>query len=332
MRIFRHHRDIPDGFKSGVVAIGNFDGVHRGHQALMAEAKRLAGERNAIFAVLAFEPHPQEFFRRGAECFRLTPFRTKARLIAEQGADAMFALPFDAAMAANSAQDFILDVLIDGIGAGAVVVGADFRFGKGRAGDAAVLAYMGGMEGLGVTIFPAVEDEHHGKISSSRIRAALKAGHPEEAAQLLGHCWTVESRVEHGDGRGRTIGVPTANMRIDDYLAPAFGVYAVRATVMEDDTPAGRYDGVANFGIRPMFEVPVPLLETWLFDFSDDLYGKHLAVELLAYLRPEAKFSDLEALKMQIEADAQAARKVLDATAWRAANEALRLDGRGACW
>ncbi len=311
MRIFRHYQDVPDEFKGGVVAIGNFDGVHRGHQALMAEARQLAAERNAIFGVLAFEPHPQEFFRPGAESFRLTPFRTKSRLIAEQCADAMFALNFDGTMATKSAQDFILDVLIDGLGAGCVVVGDDFRFGKGRAGDTAMLAYMGEMEGLGVVVFPPVEDERHGKISSSRIRTALKSGRPDEAADLLGHCWTIESRVEHGDGRGHLIGVPTANMRIDGYLAPAFGIYAVRATVLVDDNPVGRYDGVANYGIRPMFEVQTPLFETWLFDFEGDLYGKHLAVELVAYLRPEAKFPDLDSLKKQIAADAKAARAAL---------------------
>jgi riboflavin kinase/FMN adenylyltransferase len=313
MRIFRHYDDIPDEFKGGVVAIGNFDGVHRGHQALLAETHKLAAERNAIFGVLAFEPHPQEYFRRSAECFRLTPFRTKARLLSAQRADAMFALGFDKTMAETTAQDFILDVLIGGLGAGAVVVGSDFQFGKGRAGDTAVLAYMGEMEGLGVTIFPPVEDERHGKISSSRIRKALKEGRPREAADLLGHFWTVESRVEQGDGRGRAIGVPTANMRIDGYLEPAFGVYVVRATIMEEDKPAGRFNGVANLGIRPMFESPVPLLESWLFNFSGDLYGSHLSVELVDYLRPEARFDTLDALKRQIEEDANAARAVLDA-------------------
>lgn len=314
MRIFRHYNDVPDECKGGVVAIGNFDGVHRGHQALLAEARRCARERNAIFGVLAFEPHPREYFRPSAECFRLTPFRTKARLLAQQGSEAMFALPFDRAMAETSAQDFILEVLINGLGAGAVVVGSDFQFGKGRAGNTAVLSYMGEMEGLGVIVFPAVEDERHGKISSSRIRRALKEGRPREAADLLGHCWTIESRVEHGDGRGRTIGVPTANMRIDGYLAPAFGVYAVRATIMDDDRPAGHFDGVANVGIRPMFESPVPLLETWLFEFSGELYGRHLAVELVEYLRPEARFDSLDALKRQIDADANVARAVLDAS------------------
>jgi len=311
MRILRHYQDIPDAFKGGVIAIGNFDGVHRGHQTLMAEARQLAAERNAIFGVLAFEPHPQEYFRPGAECFRLTPFRTKARLIAEQGADAMFALTFDAAMSAMSAQEFILDVLVDGLGASCVVVGDDFRFGKGRAGDTAMLGYMGEMEGLGVVVIPPVEDERHGKISSSRIRTALKSGRPDEAAELLGHHWAIESRVEHGEKRGRLIGFPTANMRVDGYLSPAFGIYAVRATMIEDDKPVGRYDGVASYGIRPMFEVEAPLFETWLFDFDGDLYGKHLAVELVAYLRPEAKFPDLETLREQISVDAQAARAAL---------------------
>ena len=313
MRIFRHWNDVPEQFKGGVIAIGNFDGVHRGHQALLAETRRLATERSAIFGVLAFEPHPQEYFRPSTECFRLTPFRTKARLLAEQGADAMFALTFDKVMAGTSAQDFILDVLLAGLGAGGVVVGSDFQFGKGRAGNTTVLSYMGDMEGLGVTIFPPVEDDRHGKISSTRIRQALKEGRPREAADLLGHCWTIESRVEHGDGRGRTIGFPTANMHIHGYLAPAFGVYAVRATAMEDERPTARFDGVANFGIRPMFESPEPLLETWLFDFSGDLYGRHMAVELVDYLRPEARFDSLDALKHQIDSDAKAARAALDA-------------------
>jgi riboflavin kinase/FMN adenylyltransferase len=232
-------------------------------------------------------------------------------LLAEQGVDAMYALPFDAEMAAKSAQDFVLDVLVDALAVGQIVVGPDFRFGKGRSGDTTVLAYMGEMEGFGVTIVEPVIDDAHGKISSTRIRDALKAGRPDEAARLLGHHWTIEARVEHGDKRGRTIGVPTANMRLDDYLKPAFGVYAVRATIMENDVAVGRHDGVANLGIRPMFETDTPLLETWLFDFDGDLYGKHLAVELVSYIRPEAKFSDLDALKAQIAKDAEDAKKEL---------------------
>ena len=311
MKIFRHYEQVPDAFRGAVVAVGNFDGVHRGHRALIAEAETLAGERGAPLAILAFEPHPQEFFRPSPESFRLTPFRTKARLLAELGVDAMFALPFDAQMAAKSAQDFVLDVLVNGLGAGCVVVGKDFQFGKGRAGNASVLAYMGEMEGFGVDLFDPVAAEGTEKISSTSIREALKHGRPEDAARLLGHYWAVEARVEHGNKRGRTIGVPTANMRLLDCLHPAFGVYAVRASVVEDEKVIARHAGVANFGIRPMFETPTPLLETWLFDFDGDLYGKHLSVELIAYLRPEMDLSNLDALKTQIAKDAEAAKAIL---------------------
>lgn len=315
MKIFRHYNDVTDAFKGAVVAVGNFDGVHRGHQALIAEAKRLAEERGAPLGVLAFEPHPQEFFRPSPESFRLTPFRAKARLIAEQGADVLFALNFDAEMAGKSAQDFVLDVLVKGLGVGCVVVGKDFQFGKGRAGNVAVLSYMGEMEGFGVTVFEPVLENAADKISSTHIREALKAGKPEEAAKLLGHWWSVEARVEHGSARGRTIGFPTANMRIDDCLRPAFGVYAVRATIVEDDKPAATHDGVANFGIRPMtmFKVDTPLLETYLFDFDGDLYGKHLQIEFAHFIRGELKLSGLDALKVQIAKDSEAAEAALKA-------------------
>jgi riboflavin kinase/FMN adenylyltransferase len=311
MKIFRRYQDVPDAYKGAVVAVGNFDGVHLGHQALIGAARDMARERGAPLGVLAFEPHPQEFFRPSPESFRLTPFRAKARLIAELGADILYALAFDAEMAAKPAEDFVTDVLLGGLGVGAIVIGRDFQFGKGRAGNTTMLAYMGEMEGFGVTIFEPVGGDGHDKISSTQIRDALKAGRPEEAARLLGHFWSVEARVEHGDKRGRTIGFPTANMKLTDCLKPAFGVYAVRAKIIEDDKVVSSHDGVANFGIRPMYEVDVPLLETYLFDFEGDLYGKHMAVELIAYLRPEAKLDGLEALKAQIAKDSNAARTIL---------------------
>ena len=312
MRIFRHIADVPDAFKGAVVAVGNFDGVHLGHRALIGEAARLAAERGAALAVLVFEPHPQEFFRPGNEPFRLTPFRIKSHLIAALGVDAMFALAFDAELAHKSAQDFVLDILVDGLGVGCVVVGRDFQFGEGRAGDTAVLAYMGEMEGFSVVVFDADAAGGGGKISSTGIRAALKAGKPEEAARLLGHPFAVEGRVEQGDRRGQTLGFPTANMRLDGHLRPAFGIYAVRVAVLEDDKVVSRHDGVANLGIRPMFESAEPLVEAHLFDFSGDLYGKHLLVELIAYLRPEAKFAGVEELKVQMRKDCDAARAALD--------------------
>jgi len=311
MQVYRHFHDLAPQAKGAVVALGNFDGVHRGHQALLGEARRVAREQEAPFGVLVFEPHPQEFFRPQAEPFRLTPFRARVRLMQGLGADILYALPFDAGMAARSAQDFVMDILVKGLGVRHIVIGADFLFGKGRAGDAAVLAYMGEMEGFGVTVFePVAAGSGEAKISSSDIRRALEDGRPDMAAALLGHWWSVEARVEHGDARGRTLGFPTANLKFEGALRPAYGVYAVRVRIEES---GGHHDGVANFGVRPMFESKEPLLEAHLFDFSDDLYGKHLAVEFVAYLRGEAKFADLDALKAQMAKDAASARVALEA-------------------
>lgn len=311
MKIFRHYGDVPDSCRGAAVAIGNFDGVHLGHQALIARARALADKLKAPLGVLAFEPHPQEFFRPDAECFRLTPFRTKARLLAGQGVEIMYAIPFDSEMANRTADEFVRDVLVTGLGVRAVIIGADFRFGKGRAGDAAFLIEAGQRYGFAVEVFSTVIAHGAEKISSSEIRTALTNGRPEEAAKLLGHFWTIEARVEHGDGRGRELGFPTANLRLDGYLKPTFGVYAVRTTILENQLPAGTYSGVANIGIRPMFRTDAPLLEVFLFDFSGDLYGKHLAVELVSYLRPEMHFDSVDALKGQIRRDSDAAHAAL---------------------
>ncbi|MFL6691078.1 MAG: bifunctional riboflavin kinase/FAD synthetase [Alphaproteobacteria bacterium] len=312
MKIFRHYDDMPDSCKGAVVAIGNFDGVHLGHQALIARTRKLAREQSAPFGILAFEPHPQEFFRPEAECFRLTPFRTKARLLAEHDVDILYALQFDAAMAAKTAGEFVCDVLVNGLGVRAVIVGADFQFGKGRAGDAALLAEAGRRFRFQVEVFDTVTANGAQKISSSDIRAALKQGRPEVAAKLLGHWWTIEARVEQGDGRGRELGFPTANMRLDGYLKPAFGIYAVRTTIVENERPLGTYGAVASLGTRPMFETDEALIESYLFDFAGDLYGKHLAVELIGYLRPEMKFGSIDALKAEMACDSEAARAALD--------------------
>lgn len=311
MRIFRHYDDVPEASKGAVVAIGNFDGVHRGHQALIAHARALAEKLGAPLGVVAFEPHPQEFFRPSPDSFRLTPFRAKARLIAEQGTDVLYVLAFDAQMATKTAEEFIADVLVKGLGVKGVVVGSDFQFGKGRGGNPDTLRAAGKKFGFAVDIFEPVIEHGDDKISSTDIRDALKAGKPEVAAKLLGHWWSVESRVEHGDKRGRIIGVPTANMRITDTLKPAYGIYAVRATVFDEDKPVLRRDGVASFGIRPMYVTQEPLLETWLFDFDGDLYGKHMAVEFIHYIRGEEKLDGLDALKARIAEDVAAAKKAL---------------------
>src|SRR3569833_1675605 len=318
MRIFRHFEDVPAIYQGAVVAIGNFDGVHRGHQALIAQARASASARKSALAVLAFEPHPAEFFHPSPDSIRLTPLRVKARLLAELGVDAMFALPFDAEMAKCTADAFVRDVLVKGLGARGLVVGPDFEFGKGRAGNLATLEKMGPAEGFTVTCFDMVMAMSPGeapeKISSTRIRSSLKDADPKEAARLLGRWWAVEARVEHGDARGRTMGFPTANMHLHHCLAPAYGVYAVRVAILEGDHAVARHDAVANFGIRPMYEIKVPLMETHLFDFDGDLYGKHLSVELIQYIRPEAKFPSLADLIAQIGADAARARVILAQT------------------
>ena len=305
MQIFRHFDHLPGAARGAAVAIGNFDGVHRGHQSLIAHTKILAPK----LGVLVFEPHPQEFFKPGAERFRLTPFRAKARLLERFGADVLYALHFDAGLAALTADEFIAKVLVAGLGAKHIVVGEDFQFGKGRTGNVELLKRRGAEAGFGVSTFDLVGAGPQAKISSTRIREALRAGEPQEAARLLGHWWTVEGRVEAGDKRGRTIGFPTANVSLEGYLEPALGVYAVRVEV------AGKtYDGVANFGRRPTFDKKDVLLEVHLFDFAGDLYGQQIVVAFIAHLRPEQKFAGLDALKAQIAEDARKARALLVAT------------------
>lgn len=308
MILVRHFDHVPAAAKGAVVAIGNFDGVHLGHQALIAEGRRLAAALGAPFGILAFEPHPQEFFRKGGEKFRLTPFRPKAEMLCGLGVDVMFAVPFNARLAAMPAESFIAEVLVNGLGVRHVITGGDFQFGKGRGGDAALLAAEGARLGFGASVFSVVMAEGDHKISSTDIRAALKRGDPRAAARLLGHPWTVEGHVRGGDKRGRTIGFPTANISLKGYLEPALGVYAVRVAGI------GRtFEGVANFGRRPTFDKKDTLLEVHLFDFDGDLYGRHLDVSLIDYIRPERKFSGLDELKAQIAADSQTARTVLAA-------------------
>ena len=302
MQIFRHYEHIPPAARGATIAIGNFDGVHRGHQALLAHAKRL-GEK---LAVLVFEPHPQEFFRPDAPRFRLTPFRAKARLLEQHGVDLLFALHFDAALASLSADEFISKVLVESLGAKHVIVGEDFRFGKGRAGNLALLQQRGRELGFDVTTFELVGEGGSSKISSTRIREALREGKPEMAAELLGHLWTVEGRVEHGDQRGRTIGFPTANVSLQGYLEPALGVYAVRV-----ELNGKNYGGVANFGRRPTFDKKDVLLEVHVFDYQGDVYGQPIVVSFVSYIRPEMKFPGLEALKAQIAQDSETARTLL---------------------
>jgi riboflavin kinase/FMN adenylyltransferase len=304
--IARHCDYLPGAAHGAVVAIGNFDGVHRGHQALIEHGRHLARPAGLPFGILAFEPHPQEFFRRTKEKFRLTPFRTKAGMLKRLGVDALYAIPFNAAIAAMTAEQFIAEVLVAKLGVRHVLVGADFQFGKGRTGNVDTIEAAGERHGFDVTIMNPILASGEHKISSSDIRAALKAGDPREAARLLGYWWTVSGHVLHGDKRGRTIGFPTANVSLKGYLEPALGVYAVQVRIAD-----AVYDGVANFGRRPTFDKQDTLLEVHVFDFEGDLYARQIDVAFIDFIRPERKFDGLESLKQQIAADGEQARRIL---------------------
>lgn len=311
MQIIRHYEHVPPGLRGAVYALGNFDGVHLGHQQVIGKAAEIAKEMGAPLGVLVFEPHPQQFFFPDRPFFRLTPFRAKARLLEGMGVDILAALPFDQTMSQKLAPEFVLDVLVNGLHAVHVVAGYDFRFGKGRGGDAAALSYMGEMEGYGVSI---VEEVQAGGVtySSTRIRELLANGDPRGAADLLGHWWTVETHIQQGDMRGRTIGFPTANLSLEEHVLPALGVYAVKVEI-EDGPHKGVYDGVANVGRRPTFDKQDVLLEAHIFDFEGDVYGIHAAISFIEYLRPERKFDGLDSLKAQIAKDSARAREVLAA-------------------
>ncbi|MDP2331264.1 MAG: bifunctional riboflavin kinase/FAD synthetase [Reyranella sp.] len=297
----------PATCQGGVVALGNFDGVHRGHQALLADAGKHAKALGAPLVALTFEPHPRRFFVPDTGPFRLTLAPAKLRLLAQHGVQAVLAQRFDATFAALSADAFIEDVLLKGLGARHVVCGYDFTFGARRGGNVERLRAEGKARGFGVTVLEPVMRE--GEIySSTRIREALRAGWASEAAELLGHSWEIEGTVELGDQRGRTIGFPTANVALGEHLRPRFGVYAVRVFV--DGTWR---NAVANLGRRPTFGKLQENFEIHLFDFSDDLYGQTLRVALVDFIRPEMKFAGLDQLKAQIAADGQAAKAILAA-------------------
>jgi riboflavin kinase/FMN adenylyltransferase len=310
MRIFRHFNGLPASVRGAAVAVGNFDGVHPGHRAVIAEAGVIAKDAGRPWAVLTFEPHPRRLFQPDAPPFRLTPLRAKAREIRDLGVDAMIVQRFDRAFSMRTAEAFVTEVLVKGIGASHVVAGYDFVFGHKRQGNCQLLLAMGDSHGFGFTAVNAVQDPSAQVYSSTRVRERLLAGDPKGAQAILGRPFEIEGRVAMGDKRGRTIGFPTANLRLGPYLRPAGGVYAVRAS---SDDGGAWLDGVANLGQRPTFGGTDLLLETFLFDFSGDLYGRRLRVRLVDYLRPEKKFDGIDELKAQIAADSQKARRILAA-------------------
>jgi riboflavin kinase/FMN adenylyltransferase len=296
----------PADLRGGALALGNFDGVHRGHQAVIGAAIRAARAAGMPALVATFDPHPSRHFRPDSPPFSLTTPAQKLQLFEGLGVDGAIVIPFDAALAGLSAEDFARRWLVERLGISHVVTGEDFTFGKGRSGSAETLAELGRSLGFSAeAVAPVTASDE--VVSSTRIRQALVAGDMETAARLLTRPFTIAMPVIHGDKRGRTIGVPTANQELGAYLRPRYGVYAVRAR-LPDGAVA---NGVANLGIRPMFTPPKELLETWILDWSGDLYGQTIEVELVRWLRGELKLDGLDALKAQIAKDEEAARAVL---------------------
>lgn len=309
MERFIHAEGLPAQLRGGVAALGNFDGFHRGHQAVVGRAIARARAEGRPALVVTFAPHPARLFKPELPPFALTSIPQRLDLFEAFGVDATLVVNFDAALAALSGEAFVDEWLARRLGLAGAVTGEDFTYGKGRSGSTAELAQLGRTHGFFAEAIAPVSDADGGVISSSRIREALKAGDPETATRLLTRPFAIQGPVEHGAKLGRTLDFPTANIAIGDYLRPAYGIYAVRVGL-----PDGRrFDGVANLGIRPMFEPPKELLEVYLFDFVGDLYGQELSVELHHFLRPEWKLDGLDALKAQIARDCDNARARLGA-------------------
>ncbi len=297
---------MPDALRGGIIALGNFDGFHLGHQAVAGAATGWAKAEGRPAIVATFDPHPVRFFVPDAPPFRLSSLDQRQELFGAAGADAMLVFHFDAALAATSAQDFVAGLLAGQLGAAGVVTGEDFTFGQGRAGNVAVLRELGASCGLTArTLGPVYADGE--VVSSSRIREALKAGDCASAAALLTRPFAIRGIVQHGAKLGRSIGYPTANLELGSYLRPRYGIYAVTGTLADGTV----LNGAANLGIRPSFDPPIELLESYFFDFAGDLYGQEIEIALRHYLRPEAKFDSLDALTAQMALDCETARGLL---------------------
>lgn len=299
---------VPERLSGAIIAMGNFDGFHAGHQAVVGRAIQWARAEGRPAIIATFDPHPMRLFRPETLPFRLTTLDQRQRLFAAAGADAMLVFHFTTGLASKSAEEFVA-MLGGSFGAAGVVTGQDFTFGKGREGTVARLAELGAPLGLRCEAVAPIADGA-GVISSSRIRNALQNGNCAEATRLLTRPFAIEGVVQHGAKLGRTLDFPTANIDLGNYLRPAYGVYAVRGRM-----PDGRIvDGVANLGIRPMIDPPIELLESYFFDFSGDLYDQTIEVQLIAYIRPEAKLDSFDALVAQIGRDCDAARQILAET------------------
>lgn len=312
MKLLRDYRGLRAPDRGAAVAMGNFDGVHLGHQSVLALAHAAAAETGVPFGVVTFEPHPRAFFAPDAPPFRLTTADARASRMAKLGVELLFELPFDRGLAGLEPEAFVREVLVEGIGVRFVSVGADFRFGRGRSGDTEMLKTLGAAAGFGVVIAPLVSD-HVGDYSSTAIREALAAGEPRRAARILGHWHRIQGRVEHGKKLGRTLGFPTINLSLEGLHLPRFGVYAVTVDVLTGPH-RGRYPGAASIGVRPTVEGDAkPNLEVYLIGFTGDLYGEEVSVGLVDFLRPEERYDTLQALVEQIGRDVEDARARLAA-------------------
>ncbi|WP_229956886.1 bifunctional riboflavin kinase/FAD synthetase [Parasphingorhabdus litoris] len=305
MRLSGQNR-ISDELRGAIIALGNFDGFHKGHQAVAQTAIDWAKAEGRPAIIATFDPHPVRHFQPDAPPFRLTTLEQRERLFTDAGADAMLVFEFAAELAGTTAQDFVEKLLVERFGAAGIVTGEDFTFGKGRAGNIEVMKQLGAPLGLSTKAVGPVSDDTE-VISSSRIRDALKAGDCETATELLTRPFAIEGTVIHGDKNGRKLGYPTANIDMGHYLRPKYGIYAVKGHLAD-----GRVvNGAANLGIRPTFDPPKELLEPYFFDFSEDLYGQVIEVELHHFLRGEAKFDDLDALMEQMAQDCARAKDML---------------------
>lgn len=311
MRWLDHRSPVPEALRGAVVALGNFDGFHQGHQAVAGEAISWAHAEGRPSIIATFDPHPVRHFKPDTPPFRLTTLEQRQELYLAAGATAMLVFHFDDELAGTSAEDFITQILIERFGAHGVVTGGDFTFGKGAKGDVGLLASLGSEKGLAARVVAAVEGEGE-TVSSSRIRAALRDGKPELAAQLLTRPFAVRGIVEHGDKRGREIGYPTANLNLESYLRPKYGIYAVTGKVL---STGKLLKGAANVGIRPQFTPAKELLEPHFFDFSGDLYGQEVEVAFHHFLRGEAAFDSLDDLIAQMDKDCEEARRLLSGAA-----------------
>ena len=309
MRWLDHRETVPDALRGAIIALGNFDGFHKGHQAVAGEAISWAHAEGRPSIIATFDPHPVRFFKPDVPPFRLTTLEQRQELYLAAGATAMLVFHFDSELAGTSAEDFITEILIDRFGAHGVVTGSDFTFGQGAKGNVELLRSFGGANGLQSRVVDVVEDDSE-TVSSSRIREALREGDPQLAAKLLTRPFAIRGIVEHGDKRGRELGYPTANLVIDNYLRPKFGIYAVTGRIL---STGDMLEGAASVGIRPQFEPPKELLEPYFFDFSGDLYGQEIEVAFHHFLRGEAKFDSLDGLTAQMEKDCAEAKRLLSA-------------------